>query len=232
VAYGEYTMKKSSVFERHRQLKEVWEDVQDDPRSGQPKTQRTDSNVDRVWTLVCSDWRLGVRLIAEELNREAVRQIITEDPGMRKISTKIVPQILTDDQKQCQLHIWSDLSYNAEMFDGVITSNETWWCFQCDPETKRQSMQWKTQNSPRPKKAHVSLAVQDHAFVFLQSQGHSSLWIHGTRTNSESTVLAGTADKVTGICSEEKTWTLTWQVDFPPWQCPCAWCIKISWVPG
>ena len=37
------------------------------------------------------------------------------------------------------------------MFDRVITGDET-WCFQYEPETKRQSMQWKTQNSPRPKK--------------------------------------------------------------------------------
>ena len=70
-------MKKSSVFEWHRRFKEG-RDVQDDPRSGQLKTQRTDANVDRVRTLVCSDRRLGVRVIAEELNmkRETVRQIV------------------------------------------------------------------------------------------------------------------------------------------------------------
>ena len=42
VAYGEYAMKKWSVFERHRRFKEGREDVQDDPRIGQPKTQRTE----------------------------------------------------------------------------------------------------------------------------------------------------------------------------------------------
>jgi hypothetical protein len=41
------------------------------------------------------------------------------------------------------------------MFDRVITSDET-WCFQYDPETILQSMQWKTQNSPPPKKARIS----------------------------------------------------------------------------
>jgi hypothetical protein len=48
---------------------------------------------------VRSDRRLGVRLIAEEfnLNRE-----------MRKFSAKMMPQILTDGQKQRQLHISSD----------------------------------------------------------------------------------------------------------------------------
>jgi len=48
VAYGEYSLKKSSVFEWHRLFKEGREDVQDDPRSGQPKMQWTDANVDRV----------------------------------------------------------------------------------------------------------------------------------------------------------------------------------------
>jgi len=135
VAYGEYAKKKSSVFEWHRQFKEGREDVQDDPRSGQPKTQRIDANVDRIRTLVRSDRILGVRVIAEELhmNRETVRQIVEEDLGMRKISTKMVPRILTCDQKIRQLHISSDLLRNAEMFDRVIIGDET-WCFQCDPE--------------------------------------------------------------------------------------------------
>ena len=177
MAYGEYAMKKSSVSEGHRRFKEGREDVQDDPRSGQPKTQRTEANVDRVRTLVCSDRRLGVRVIAEELNmkRETVRQIVKEDWGTTTFSAKMVPRILTHDQKQRRLHISTDLLRNAEMSDRVITGDET-WCFQYDPETKRQSMQWKTHNSRRPKKSmHVSVAGQDHACVFLRSQGDSSL---------------------------------------------------------
>jgi hypothetical protein len=80
VAYGEYAMKKSSIVLWHRRFKEG-RDVQDDPRSGQPKPHRTDADVDRVRTLLRSDRRLGVRLIAEELNmnREIVRQFRTED---------------------------------------------------------------------------------------------------------------------------------------------------------
>jgi hypothetical protein len=75
---------------------------------------------------VRSDQRSGVRLQAEELkiNRETVRQIITDGLGTRKISAKMVPRILTDDQKH-RLHISSDLLYNAEMFDRVITGDET-----------------------------------------------------------------------------------------------------------
>jgi len=66
VAYGEYGVKKSSVFECHRGFKVGRENVQGDPRSGLSKTQRTDANVDRVRTFLRSDRRLGVRIIAEE----------------------------------------------------------------------------------------------------------------------------------------------------------------------
>jgi hypothetical protein len=47
----------------------------------------------------------------------------------------------------------------------------------------------------------------------------SSLWIHCTRTNGESTVLFGRADEVTGICSKKKTRNMAWQGG-SSWQCP------------
>jgi hypothetical protein len=48
LACGEDTMKKSSAFNGMGGSKEV----QDDPRSGQIKTKRTDATLDRVQTLV------------------------------------------------------------------------------------------------------------------------------------------------------------------------------------
>jgi len=47
---------------------------------------------------------------------------------MRKISAKMVPRTLTYEQKQCWLHISSDLLCNAEMFDRVITGDEIKKC--------------------------------------------------------------------------------------------------------
>jgi len=101
------------------------------------------------------------------MNRKTVRQIVKEYLGMRKISAKMVPRILTHDQKQRWLHISSNFLRNAEMFDRVITGDET-WCFQYDPETKRQSMQWKTQNSPRPKK-HACLGPRSRSCLCVSS---------------------------------------------------------------
>jgi len=83
----------------------------------------------------------------------------------------MVPRMLTHDQKQRRIHISSDLLRKAEMFDRVITGEEKWG-FQYDPETKRQSTQWKTQNSPRPKKARMSRSqVKTMLLCFFDHKG-------------------------------------------------------------
>jgi hypothetical protein len=80
---------------------------------------------------------------------------------MRKFSAKMVPRILSDDQKQRRLGVCSDLSCQLaegnNFLDRVIMGDES-LCFQYDLEMKRQSMQWTTSTSPRPKKAHMSRA--------------------------------------------------------------------------
>lgn len=52
--------------------------------------------------------------------RKIVEQILTDDLGMKDISSKIVSRILTDKQEQLWLHISSNLYNNAELFDWVI----------------------------------------------------------------------------------------------------------------
>jgi hypothetical protein len=73
-----------------------------------------------------------------------------------------------------------------------------------------------TEFTSAEKSTHVSVTGQDHACVFLPSQGDSLLRIHFTRTNGKSIVLFGSADKVMRMCSDEKTRTLALEVDSPP----------------
>jgi hypothetical protein len=127
----------------------------------------------------------------------------------------MVPRILSNDQKR-RLHVSSDLIHDAEMLDSVISSDGS-WCSHYDPGTNRQSMQRETQNSPQPQKARTSRSQFKTILVcFVDHKGISSLRIHCTRTTGQSTVLFGSADKVTGIRTEEKTRTLASQVDSPP----------------
>ena len=81
--------------------------MEDDPRSGRPSTSKTKENVERVRQKVRSDRRLTVRMIANELNMnsERVWTIIMEELGMRKICAKMVPRLLTDEQKERRVQV-------------------------------------------------------------------------------------------------------------------------------
>ena len=69
---------------------------------------------------------------------------------MRKVCAKMFPKELTEEQNQRGVTICQDLLERQDDILGrVITGDET-WVYQYDPETKRQSAQWKTANSLRP----------------------------------------------------------------------------------
>jgi hypothetical protein len=60
---------------------------------------------------------------------------------------------------------------DPDFLNSVVTCDET-WPFQYDPETKRQSMQWKTTHSPRPKKTRMSKSkIKKMLVVFFDIQG-------------------------------------------------------------
>ena len=125
--YGDETMSRSRVFEWHRRFREGLEEVEDAPRSGRPSTSRNDENVERVRQMVRSDRRLTVRMIANDLdvNRDCVWKIITEELGMRKICAKMVPRMLTEDQKEKRMQVCQDilerLEIDPHLLENVIT---------------------------------------------------------------------------------------------------------------
>ena len=94
-------MSRARVFEWHRRFTKGEEDVENKPRSGRPSSSKTDENVEAVRQAVRGDRRLSVRMIAEQvgIDRQTVWQIITEELRMRKICAKMVPKLLSDDQK-------------------------------------------------------------------------------------------------------------------------------------
>ena len=75
---------------------------------------------------------------------------------MRKGCAKMVPKNLTIEQKVNRRNVCFDLldrlEREPEIFSRVITDDES-WILEYDPETKRQSREWHTANSPsRPQK--------------------------------------------------------------------------------
>ena len=82
------------------------EDVEDDPKSGRPCTSTTDTNIKKVRQLVRSDRRVTIRVIANELgmDKETVRTILVDTLSVRKVCAKMVPSLLTEEQKAQRLN--------------------------------------------------------------------------------------------------------------------------------
>ena len=189
--YGDATMSRTRIFECHKRFREGREDVEDDPKSGRPITSRTNENVERVREKVHSDHRLTVRMIADELsmNSERVWRIITEDLGMRKVCVKMVPRLLNDGQKENRVQVCQDilkqLEITPDLLSRVVTSDKS-WIFKYDPLTKRQSLEWKSASSPRPKKARLFKSkIKVMLIVFFDVHGivHLEFLPQGQTTN-------------------------------------------------
>ena len=88
-----------------------------------------------------------------------VHTIIREELKMQKICAKFVPRVLREDQKERRCHDSKEMveliNPDPAVLDALVSCDEIWiFCY--DPETKRQSSQWKHAGSPRPKKARQS----------------------------------------------------------------------------
>ena len=128
--YGKDVMSRPRVFEWYKRFKSGRKEVEDDPRLGRPSTATTDENIIRVKQLVRSDRRLTVRMVADELglNRKSVRTIVLHDQGMRKVCAKLVPKILSEDQKQRRVNfcknILEEIRDDPNILYQVITGDE------------------------------------------------------------------------------------------------------------
>ena len=171
------SMSRTKVFEWHKRFMEGREDVEDDPKLGRPCTSTTDTNIEKARQLIRSDHRLTICVIANEvgMDKETVRTILIDTLGMQKVCTKMLPRFLTEEQKAQRLNACRDILQQMEadekLLVNVITGDES-WVFQYDPETKRQSHQWKSVSSPRPKKPRMQRSqVKVMLITFFDHQG-------------------------------------------------------------
>ncbi|KAJ8955046.1 hypothetical protein NQ318_000478 [Aromia moschata] len=86
-----------------KQLKEGRETIEDDPRPGRPSTSKTDENIENVG-----------------IDKECVRQILHESFNIRKVCAKMVPKLLTPEQKESRLNICADILNNIDSDPGLL----------------------------------------------------------------------------------------------------------------
>ena len=116
--------------------------------AGRPSTCCNNVIIEEVKILIMANRRLTVREIGDELgiSKDSAHAILTQDLGMRKVSAKFVPRLLSEEQKQVRLDIAQDLLQttddNPDYLNTVITGDES-WVYGYDPKTKAKSSQWK-----------------------------------------------------------------------------------------
>ncbi|CAI6344606.1 unnamed protein product [Macrosiphum euphorbiae] len=176
-AFEDEAMSRSKTFEWHKRFIEGREDINDDSRAGRPSTSRNVEMVAKVRKIIRSDRRMTIRELSTECNISfgSCQTILTEDLGMRRVCAKMVPKLLSQDQKNHRIEVCQNLKERTQNDPGfiknVITGDET-WVYGYDIETKRQSSQWKSVTSPRPKKARqVRSNVKTMLITFFDIKG-------------------------------------------------------------
>jgi len=89
------------------------ESVESDRRSGRPSTSRTPENVESVRAAINENRRLTVQELQEDLGipRTVVSHILTEDLGKKHVAAKVVPRLLSREQKEFRAAVAQDLLF-------------------------------------------------------------------------------------------------------------------------
>ena len=134
-AFGASCMNRASVFEWHKRFKESGESVRGDERCGKNKEVRTPELIGQIKNFMDKDRRVFIETISAQF-----------DLSVGTIHSLLSRQSL-DSREMVEL-------INS-VLDALVTCDES-WIYYYDPETKRQSSQWKHAGSRRPKKARQS----------------------------------------------------------------------------
>ena len=154
-------MNWASVFEWHKKFKEARESVRNDERCGRSKEVKTTELIGQIKNFMDKDCHVSIETIKAQFDVSVgtVHTIIHEELKMRKICAKFVPRVLREHQKERRCHDSREMveliNSDSAVLDALVTCDESWiYCY--DPETKRQSSQWKHASSPWPKNARQS----------------------------------------------------------------------------
>jgi hypothetical protein len=166
--------------------------VEDDEPSGRPCTSKTTENVDKFWKLIHEDRCRTIHELADTIGISygVCQVILAENVNMCRTAMKFVPWHLKDDQKQRHINVCLELremASSAPAFISRIIMVDESWIYGYDLETKQQSSQWKSPQSPRAKECS-KFGVQQRAcsLFFLDLKWRDSeVVLPNTTVNSD-----------------------------------------------
>ena len=198
----------------------------DAERPGRPVEVSTPETIEKIHDMVLADRRLKVREIVEVIgiSHGSVVSILNDHLGMRKLSARWVPRLLTVDHKRNRVTTSQEglALFNRNMEDFLrrfVTVDET-WIHHNTPETKQQSRQWVSKGESAPKKAKVGLsAIKVRTMVFWDARGiiHIDYLQKGRTINGE--YYANLLDRFNDDLKKKPTSFGQEKSSFPPRQC-------------
>ena len=86
--------------------------VDDDERSGRPSTSTAQKNIANVREVILADRRQTIHDVYEvvRLSYGTVQRILADNLNMRRISARLVPKVLSDDQKAHRASLCRELN--------------------------------------------------------------------------------------------------------------------------
>ncbi|UYV78830.1 hypothetical protein LAZ67_16002927 [Cordylochernes scorpioides] len=160
-AFGDAALSRSRTFQWFSRFQKGREKLNDDQHTGRPRSLRCEENKLKIKELIKSNRRISIKDLSLEtgLSVGLCHQIVTKDLDMIRASSKFVPRILTEEQKEVRMDVCKNMVEMTrtypEWMQKIITRDET-WVYQYDPETKRQPSQWIMRGEPKPKKARFT----------------------------------------------------------------------------
>ena len=159
--YGEAALGKTQVRHWHKTFKQgdIETSMKDLPRSGRPRSGRSNQNITLVDNQLQQDRRQSIRDVsnATGVPRATVQRIIHKDLRLRHVSSKFIPRVLTQEQKDfrvqmAQLNLDRFEEEGVSFLQCIVTGDES-SLHTFEPETKVQDTQWIRPGDRRPKKA-------------------------------------------------------------------------------
>ena len=151
--------------------------MEDEDRAGRPVSVSTPENIAKTEEALQQDRRQTCEELADVVgvSKGTMHHILTECLKKKKVFAKWVPHLLSEEQMATRVQL-SRLFLRrsrreADFLGRIVTGDET-WVFSWDPELKRQSAEWRSEDSPRPQKARRKQGnLKVLHIVFFDRQG-------------------------------------------------------------
>ncbi len=134
-------------------------------RAHRHKSARTPANVQAVKTLIDTDKSITFAAIMRQtgLKQTTVHWIVTKDLNLTLRCACLLPNFLTPRHVLLRYqHSRDMLNYvrqSPSVLKKIVTMDEA-WCYQYDPETKRQASQWLQPGEAKPTHPRRSISVK------------------------------------------------------------------------